>query len=155
MEYKLSQTDIERYYDYLCYDVLKNQSDKQAIYNAARSKSPLKKALNVYFRNILGLKDFYKQIVNELKDENSHLQSVIKKALIRFKPIHDEFVSKREKSSSDTIEVPPIEAGFTDDYKEIKVKKNVYDKFYYLKVDKSGGNELEFIDFLESNSKVK
>jgi hypothetical protein len=155
MEYKLSDSDITRYYDYLCYDVLKKQSDEQAIYNAARSKSPLKAALNTYFKNILGLKNFYPQIINELNNEKSHIQYVIKEALIKFKVIHDELVSTKEKLEPNLVEIPPSELGFTDEYKVMDVKKNVYDKFYFPKIDRSSGNELNFIDFLEKNRKVK
>ncbi len=155
-EYELSRTDIERYYDFLCYDTLKKQSDEQAIYNAARSKSPLKKALNVYFKNVLGLNGFYyPQIINELNNQFSKLQKVIKEALINFKPIHDAEVRSKEKISLPKIEIPPEELGFTDEYKIMDVKKNVYDRFYTPKNDKSNGNELEFIDFLENNEKVE
>jgi hypothetical protein len=156
VEYKLSQTDIEKYYNYLCYEVLKSQSEEQAIYNASRSKSPLKSAINVYFRNILGLKDFYSSIVNELINEQSNLRKVIKNALIEFKPVHDKLVGEKERNGIiPNLEIPPIELGFTDDYTEIKVLKNVYDKFYFPKNDKSGGNEKNFIDFLENNTKVE
>lgn len=154
-DYQLSETDIERYYDYLCYDVLKKQSDQQAIYNAARSKSPLKKALNVYFKNILGLKNFYPEIINELVNEQSEIQKVIRDALIKFKVFHDSFVEKKERLSTNEVEIPPLELGFTEEYKEIKVNKNVYNKFYFPKNDKSSGNELSFIEFLENNKKVK
>lgn len=53
------------------------------------------------------------------------------------------------------IEIPSLELGFTDDYYELKdVKKNVYDKFYFPKNDKSEGNEISFIIFLENNDNV-
>ncbi len=153
--YELSATDIERYYDYLCYYTLKKQSDEQAIYNATRSKSPLKKAINTYFKNILGLTNFYPQIINELNNEHSAIQNVIKQSLTNFKPIHDSIVNEKEKSSQIEVEVPPKELGYTDEYKEMYVKKNVYDIFYIPKIDKSNQNELKFIDFLENNDKVK
>jgi type III restriction enzyme len=157
VNFDLSQIDIEKTYDWLCYKVLKEQSESAGIYNAARSKSPLKKAINVYFRKILGLNisEQYKAIINELSNQDSHLCRVITDALKSFRPIHDKIVKEKERQSESEIDIPPCELGFTDDYKTMYVNKNAYDNFYTPKIDKSEGNEPNFINFIDNHPNVK
>ena len=151
-EFSLSQTDIERLYNNLCFRELKQQTVDEAKYNSARSWSPLKSALNVYFGERLNLErnNYYQIIINELLDSNSELKIAIHEALINFRQQCD--LTIKEKESEDKIEIfiPENEKSFTDEYEEYEVSKNVYDIFYIKKEYARIKNETLFIEFLES-----
>lgn len=158
ISYSFSEMDVEKLYNLLCFNELKKQEDEKASYNASRSWSPLKMAINVYFEDILGYADssYYPIVVSELLNENSELKKAIYKALVDFRPIHDSIVKEKNEEFSLDINIPNKENSFTDDYEEIgNIHKNAYDKFYLLKDYTGKQNELKFInDILEKNKNI-
>jgi len=151
-DYHFSQLDIERNYNLLCFEELKKQDVDDAKYNPSRSWNPFKKALNAWSETRLGLDKniWYKVIVNELLNRDSELQKAIHKALIEFRVIYN--IEVKEKAEKDIFDIfiPEKEVNFTDDFEEIEVSKNVYEKFYIRKDYKGKENETKFIEFLES-----
>jgi type III restriction enzyme len=151
-DYHFSQLDIERLYNLLCFEELKKQQLDDAKYNPSRSWGQLKQVLNVWFSTRFGLDRsiWYKVIVNELLNPDSELKKAIHKALIEFREVyHTTIIEKEEKDIFD-IFIPEKEVNFTDDFEEIEVSKNVYEKFYIRKIYKGKENETKFIEFLES-----
>jgi type III restriction enzyme len=151
-DYHFSQLDIERLYNVLCFEELKKQQLDDAKYNPSRSWGQLKQVLNVWFSTRFGFERslWYKIIVNELLNSNSELKKSIHKALIEFREVyHTTIIEKEEKDIFD-IFIPEKEVNFTDDFEEIEVSKNVYEKFYIRKIYKGKENETKFIEFLES-----
>ena len=168
-DYSLSEIDIQKLYNLLCFQELKKQENEEAKYNPSRSWSPLKEALNVYFGERIGMdnEDYYKVLVNELLNPNSELKKVISEALIKFRKEHDKKVQEKEGKEEITIFIPEKEKCFTNDFetldgsrveinlfnqnqdKERSIKKNVYQEFYLKKRYHGRDNELKFIEFLE------
>jgi type III restriction enzyme len=152
IEYSFSDMDIEKLYNLLCFEELKKQEDDKAKYNPSRSWSSLKKALNVYFREYLGMDIFYPIIINELSKTiiESELKKAIYNALVDFRPIHDKIVQGKDEEKRFNIAVPAIENSFTSDYMEIhNINKNAYKNFYLLNNYPGRENEVKFINFLE------
>lgn len=153
VSYTFSDYDITRLYDWLCFKELKEQEDVRAQYNPSRSWGALKKALNVYFQDVLQIPDYYDVIVNELLKTplESELKRAIHKALLDFRPIHDQIIEAKDEERLLRILVPNREISFTDDYEHLSgIKQNAYDKFFFPKEDYPGKrNEYKFITFLE------
>ncbi|BBM89968.1 hypothetical protein COTS27_01686 [Spirochaetota bacterium] len=167
--YNLSEMDIQKLYNLLCFRELKNQENEKAKYNPSRSWSPLKEALNVYFGEIVGMDStkYYKILVNEFLNPDSELKKAIHLALIEFRKIHDDKIQETEGKEKITISIPEKEKCFTNDFEllsgqeiqpnffnqdssNISPHKNVYQKFYLKKSYHGRDNELNFIRFLET-----
>ena len=153
VSYTFSDYDITRLYDWLCFKELKEQKDARAQYNPSRSWGALKKALNVYFQDVLQVPDYYDVIVNELLKTplESELKKAIYKALLDFRPIHDQIIEAKDEERLLRILVPNREISFTDDYEHLpEINRNAYDKFFFPREDYPGKkNEYKFITFLE------
>ena len=153
VSYTFSDYDITRLYDWLCFKELKEQKDARAQYNPSRSWGALKKALNVYFQDVLQVPDYYDVIVNELLKTplESELKKAIYKALLDFRPIHDQIIEAKDEERLLRIIVPNREISFTDDYEHLpEINRNAYDKFFFPREDYPGKkNEYKFITFLE------
>ncbi len=152
IDYHFSQLDIERLYNLLCYEELKKQELDEAKYNPSRSWGQLKMALNVWFRRRLGLDDslFYKIIVNELSNPNSELKKAIHKSFVDFRETYNIEIKEKEEKDIFDLDIPEKEVSFTEDFEELEVSKNVYEKFYIKKEYRGKDNETKFIDFLET-----
>lgn len=158
IEYSFSDIDIEKLYNLLCFEELRKQEDDKAKYNPSRSWSSLKKALNVYFREYLGMDNFYPLIINELSKTviASELKRAIYNALVDFRPIHNKIVQGKDEEKRFNITVPAMENSFTSDYIEIaNIKKNAYLNFYLLNNYPGRDNEVKFVNFLEQIGNVK
>ena len=171
-QYQLSQIDVQKLYNLLCFQELKSQENDKAKYNPSRSWGPLKEALNVYFINRIGLDrgDCYKIIVNELLKSNSELKKAIFQALINFREEYELEIQKKEKEEKIALLIPEKEKCFTDEYEKLErielmedrsrpqeshiidISKNVYRDFYLKKNYSGRDNEKRFIHFLESQS---
>ena len=153
-QYNLSQQDIEKLYNLLCFRELKKQEKEEAKYNPSRSWSPLKSALNVYFGDRLGLEkeDYYKILINEFLKENnnSELKKAIKQALIDFRKKYNLEIGERKKIEEIQVFIPEKEKCFTNDFEEVRGEKNVYEKFYLKREYLGRENEISFINFLKS-----
>jgi type III restriction enzyme len=173
LEYHFSESDIERYYNLLCYNELNNQVNELAKYNPSRSWGQLKQALNVWFdtRFKLDREKWYKVIVNDLLKTESHLKKAINKSLIDFREKYEIKIKENDKKEELEVLLPPDEVSYTDDYSEIvnsdlsnifdgnseitHINKNVYNKFYLKKVYNGRINELKFINYLENQENVE
>lgn len=173
LNYHFSPLDIERLYNLLCFEELKKQGDEEAKFNPSRSWSPLKKALNVWFNTRIGLDSsvYYPVIVNELLKESSKLKTAISRALKAFREKYEIEIKEKEEKDVFDLELPEKEVSFTDDYEEIqeikpennlfdhkqktiKICKNAYNKFYLKKEYSGRKNEINFIQFLESQKNI-
>jgi type III restriction enzyme len=155
-DFTFSRNDIEKLYNLLCFEELEKQENDIAKYNPSRSWSALKKALNVWFNKRFQLhrEKFYLIIVNDLLKNDSFLKIVINEALIGFRKEYE--IKLKEKDGKELVNViiPQKELSFTDDFEELKVSKNVYERFYNRKKYKGKDNEEDFIKFLEVQENI-
>ncbi len=155
-EFNFSRNDIEKLYNLLCFEELEAQEKDVAKYNPSRSWSALKKALNVWFHKKLGFhrEKIYTIIVNDLLKEDSYLKQVIHKALVGFREEYSLKLKDTDGKESLSVTLPQKELGFTDDFEELAVSKNVYNKFYSRKKYLGKENEEQFINFLETQKNI-
>jgi type III restriction enzyme len=157
---EMSQNDVERLYNLLCFQALAKQTEEKKKYAPERSYSKLKTALNVWFERFYQSRaEWYRVIVKDLlksQHGNSVLAKVIDEALDKYRPLQEAEVGKREENKKQivTVEIPPVERSFTDLFEELEVQKSALSPFYMEKDYDGKQNESNFIDFLENNSKV-
>lgn len=148
---EMSQHDIERLYNLVCFNIIGKQTDENKKFAPERSWGKLKTALNVWLLPILGddRTQAYKVILTDLLKESSVLKQIIGEALEVYRPLRDQEVNKKSARAKriETIEIPRSSLFFTDNYEEMKVKRSAMEPFYITKdvVD----NEKSFIKFLE------
>jgi type III restriction enzyme len=155
---EMSQHDLERLYNLLCFKFISQQVDENKKFAPERSWGKLKTAINVWLLNITerNRQDIYKLVVNDLLNQSSTLAPVISTALEKYRPIREKEVNKKSERSKriEIIEIPQESLFFTDQYEEINVKKSALKPFYIERDYKGEDNEKEFIKFLESNKDV-
>jgi type III restriction enzyme len=123
---EMSVSDVEKTFNYLCYQLLKEQEDEQAKYsNIARSWSVLKSAVRIWFKGTLGDDSsyFYRVFVKDIqKGPESVLRPAITKGLRDFKPIAQKLIEEKKKEA-EAKEAPMFsiqkEYRYTDDYEEV------------------------------------
>jgi type III restriction enzyme len=156
----MSTNDVEKTFNYLCYQLLKEQTEEQAKYtNVARAWSVLKSAIRIWFRSVLS-KDsdyYYRVFVKDIhKGAGSKFRPAITKALSEFKPIAQEILKHREKQQEER-EAPIFEIqasyDFTDDYEIIPQKHSALDEVFLLQSYRGKENEMKFIEYIESKDK--
>jgi type III restriction enzyme len=154
LDYRFSQSDIEKLYNLLCFEELQKQQIEDAKYNPSRSWGQLKQALNVWFSTRFGLDRsvWYKITVNELLNQNSELKKSIQKALIEFRETYNIEIKEKEEKDIFELTIPEQEISFTEDFEELNTAKNAYEKLYIKKNYKGRDNEIKFIEFLESQN---
>jgi type III restriction enzyme len=154
-EQEMSQNDIERLYNLLCFKLLSQQTDENRKFAPERSWGKLKTALNVWLmgKYKVSRQDAYKIIVNDLIDKASLLAPVISDTLLAYRPIRDHEVNKKSVRSKhiESIEIPRETLFFTDQYEVLKVKKCAMDPFWIEKAYSGRTNEENFVKFLESD----
>jgi len=161
VELEMSHQDIEKTFNYLCFEILKEQTEKDAkITNIARSWSPLKSAIRVWFKGVF--KDnssyYYKVFIYDvLKRESSVFRQAITKSLKDYRPILQVLV--KEKLQKIEKEETPIftiqdEYAYTDDFEELEQKLCVLEKYYIRKVYDGRQNEEKFMSYLDSKDGV-
>lgn len=156
---EMSVSDVEKTFNYLCYQVLKEQQDEQAKYaNVARSWSVLKSAIRVWFKNVLGDDSsyFYRIFVKDIqKGPESVLRPALTKALRDFKPIALKLVEEKQKQTEER-ESPVFsiqrEYLYTDDYEEVPQKLCALEKFYLLPSYSGRDNETKFATYLDKKA---
>ncbi len=124
--------------------------------NIARSWSPLKSAIRVWFKSILSENsDYYYMIfINDInKEASSVLRPAITQAIKDYKPLLQKIIEERRKLHEER-EAPIFtiqgEYWFTEDYEEIGSKLCVLDKCYFLKEYACKINELRFKDYIDT-----
>lgn len=154
--FTFSRNDIEKLYNLLCFEELEKQENNIAKYNPSRSWSALKKALNVWFNKRFQLhrEKFYLIIVNDLLKNDSFLKVVINEALIGFRKEYEIKLKEKDRKELLNVFIPQKELSFSDDFEEIKVSKNVYERFFNRKKYKGKENEEDFIKYLEEQKNI-
>jgi type III restriction enzyme len=154
---EMSQNDVEKTFNYLCFQLLKEQTeDKAKITNIVRSWSPLKSAIRVWMKNVLSINsDFYYRIF--IKDIQNGASSVFRpsltKALKDYRPILEKILAERAKRNEEK-EAPIFtiqdDYSYTEDYEILSAELNVLEKFYIRKEYDGKPNEIEFIRYIDS-----
>lgn len=153
---EMSVSDVEKTFNYLCFQLLKEQEDEKAKYsNIARSWSVLKSAIRIWFKGVLGDDSnyFYRVFIKDLqKGAESVLRPAITKALRDFKPIAQKLIEDKKKEAEEK-EAPVFtiqqEYRYTDDYKEVEQQLYALDKLFLLPTYQGRDNEIKFINYLD------
>ncbi len=155
-EIELSNYNIEKLYNLMCFDVLKKQEDNKAKYNVARSWRTIKSSLNSWFESRTGIDDcdiVYPIFVNDFLSSTSAFKQIIYHALIEFRTIvtnKTEYVIK-----NNSVKIPLYEDSFNEKYSQIdNINKCAFDKFYLLSEYDGRDNELNFIKYIDNLSSV-
>lgn len=155
---EMSQHDLERLYNLLCFKHISRQVDENKKFAPERSWGKLKTALNVWLLKTTekDRQSIYTIAVNDLLSQTSILAPILGIALEKYRPIREKEVNKKSERSKriETIEIPRETLFFTDQYEEMSVRKSALKPFYIEKNYKGEDNEKEFIKFLESNKDV-
>ena len=156
-EITLSEYNIEKLYNLLCFNSLKDQTEDNAKYNVARSWRTIKSSINSWFESRTGIDDYtkiYPIIVNDLISNNSHLKKVIYNSLVEFRGL---IGNKTEYTIKDNkVSIPLLEDSFNDKYEQINnIKKNAMNRFYLLKEYDGRENELNFIKYIDSLDNIE
>ncbi len=156
VELEMSHQDIEKTFNYLCFEILKEQTEKEAkITNIARSWSPLKSAIRVWFKGIFNEDSsyYYKVFIFDvLKGESSIFKQAITQALKNYRPILQKLLAeKQEKTEKEETPIFTIkdEYAYTEDYEKIDQKLCVLEKFYIRKDFDGRENELKFMKYID------
>jgi type III restriction enzyme len=160
VDLEMSTNDVEKTFNYLCYHLLREQTDEKAKYtNIARSWSVLKSAIRIWFKSVLNDDSnyYYRIFVKDIqKGASSKFRPAITKALIDFKPTAQQILKDKKKQQEEK-ETPLFEImeryDFTDDYEEITQKLYALDKLFILKSYKGKENETKFIEYIDSKTK--
>lgn len=153
----LSQYNIEKLYNLLCFNFLKDQKDEAAKYNVARSWRTVKSAINAWFTSRTEIYDsekYYPILVNDLLQENSHLKMILYKTLIRFRG----YVGNKTAYSISDIDVmiPVSDDSYNGLYEEVTYnKKYALDKLYLKKEYDGRENEINFIKYIDSLENIE
>jgi len=155
---EMSRNDIEKTFNYYCYKILKEQTEDDAkISNIARSWSPLKSAVRVWFKKVLNSDDsgyYYKIFINDInKNEGSAIRPAITQAIKEYKPILQKIIEEKRKLEEQR-EAPIFtikdEYWFTDDYEEIETSLCALNKCYLLKDYIGKINETQFLKYIDA-----
>lgn len=165
-EYEISRNDIERLFNFWCYRILVEQTENcTKVSNVARSWGPLKSALRVWFKSMLGIDsiDYYKIFIADInKEQSSVFRKAISYALKEYYPIRKSFLEKRKKSieakEKIKFEIKP-EYSYNDDFETLPEEQyssrlSVVQPFYIRKDYKGRINEIQFIKYLESKADI-
>lgn len=160
VDLEMSTNDVEKTFNLICYQLLKEQTDDQARFtNIARSWSVLKSGIRIWMKSVFGEDSnyYYRVFVADInKGASSKFRPAITKALKDFKPIAKKLLEKK-KQEQEEREAPTFtiqtEYGYTEDYEEIPQKLCALDSFYVLKDYKGKENEMRFKDYIDAKSK--
>lgn len=159
---EVSQNDIEKTFNYFCWKLLTEQTEEDAkISNIARSWSPLKSALRVWFRSSISQNSdyYYRIFVADInKGASSVFRPAISKALKDYRPILNELVQTKLQKQVLTLSKPfQLNDFYTypDSYSEFPVKHCALEPFLIQSENYAGKeNEVSFIEFLEQQGSM-
>ncbi|MDD5693122.1 MAG: DEAD/DEAH box helicase family protein [Patescibacteria group bacterium] len=164
LEIEMSTNDVEKTFNYICYQLLQEQDNEEAKYtNIARSWSTLKSAIRIWLKKTISEDSdyFYRVFVRDInKGASSKFRPAITKALIDFKPIAKQILDEK-KVSHEKKEAPVFtiqdEYSFTEDYVAEDQKLCALNEYYVLKDDYKGKkNEMDFKNYIDGlSSSVK
>jgi len=157
---EMSTNDVEKTFNFFCYQLLKEQTDDKAKYtNIARSWGVLKSAVRIWFKSVLSDDSnyYYRVFVKDIqRGASSKFKPAITKALSDFKPIAQKILKEKKKQREEKeTSIFKIEEryDFTDDYEEVPQKLCVLDKLFVLKNYKGIKNELNFVKYIDGKNK--
>lgn len=153
---EMSVSDVEKTFNYLCYQLLREQEDEKAKYsNIARSWSVLKSAIRIWFKGTLGDDSnyFYRVFIKDVqRGPESVLRPAITKALRDFKPISQKLIEEKKKEAEEK-EAPVFtiqpEYRYSDDYQVVEQSLYALDNLYLLPTYQGRDNEIKFVNYLE------
>lgn len=159
VDFEMSQNDLEKTFNYLCYQVLKEQTDEASrITNFARSWSPLKAALRIWLKGIFGpnIGLYYRVFVYDiLQNASSKFRPAITKSLKEYRPILNKILEERHKKQKDKeatiFKVSDLVYQYTEDYVEVK-QKNCVMESCYLRDYTGRQNEEKFVNYIDSKT---
>jgi type III restriction enzyme len=157
----MSKNDVEKTFNYLCLQLLTEQTDEMAKYNnVARAWGVFKSAIRLWFQDVLSKNSdyYYRVFIKDIqKGASSKLRPAITKALIGFKPIAQEILKEKKRKQEEQGAIPfeiREQYDFTDDYEPITPQKLcALDQCFVPISYKGKDNEKRFIDYLESKDK--
>jgi len=160
--HEMSENDVEKLFNYFCYEVLTEQTDEDAkITNVARSWNRLKSALRVWNKNTLNFTgiQFYKIFINDmLRDAASVFRPAITKAIKDYKPtlrrVLEEKRRRIEQKKKPVFHFNPSYA-FTDDYETMEQHRCILDPCYIKKDYTGRENEERFIEYIDASARIK
>lgn len=153
----MSRNDVEKTFNYFCYKLLKEQTEEEAkISNVARSWSPLKSAIRVWFKKIFGSNSdyYYRVFINDInKEASSKFRPALTQAIKYYKPILKKIIQEKRKLQEQK-EAPIFtiqeEYAYTEDYGEVECDLCALDKSYFLKEYNGKINEAMFREYIDS-----
>ena len=162
VDFEISQNDIEKTFNFLCYQVLKDQTDEEAkITNVARSWSPLKSAIRVWLKEIFGndIPTIYRIFVYDiLRGASSKFRPAITKALKEYRPILNEILAKRyikqKEKEAPIFKFKDLEYSYTDDYIEIE-QSNCVMESCFIRDYIGKENEERFINYIDESEEIE
>ena len=158
---EMSQNDVEKTFNYLCWQLLQEQTEDNArITNLARSWSPLKSAIRVWMKSVFGENSdyYYRIFIKDIqKGASSVFRPAITQALKDYRPILEKILRERSKKNEEK-ETPIFTIqesySFTDDYEIMPAQICVLEEFYIRKDNYDGKqNEVNFIKYLDNKKK--
>lgn len=152
----MSRNDVEKTFNYICYSLLKEQTEERAkISNIARSWSPLKSAIRVWFKKIFGNNSdyYYRLFIYDInKEASSIFRPAITNAIKEYRPILQKIIEekrkKQEKKEAPTFAIQE-EYSYTEDYKEVDTNLCALDKSYFRKDYTGKLNEARFRKYID------
>jgi type III restriction enzyme len=160
-DYEISRNDVEKLFNWYCFQLLSEQTDKEAkVSNISRSWSPLKSAFRVWLKRSFDQDSdrYYRILINDLnKDRSSVFREALTTTLKKYYPVKMKFLEERkkdiEKREASIFEIKE-EYTFTEDYAEPTEEEGTSNlsaiQPFYLKKEYTGRiNELKFLNFLE------
>ena len=157
---EMSRNDVEKTFNYYCYNLLKEQTEDEAkISNIARSWSPLKSAIRVWLKSIIGddSDHYYRVFINDInKDASSIFRPALTQAIKDYKPILQKIIEERRKLQEKRdapIFTIQEEYSYNSDYEEIETSLCALDKCFFQKDYEGKINESKFIDYIDKKKK--
>ena len=154
---EMSQNDVEKTFNYLCFQLLKEQTeDKAKVSNIARSWSPLKSGLRVWMKNIIDPDSnyYYRVFIKDIQQGASSIfRPAITQALKEYRPILEKILIERAKQNEEkeaSIFTIKEFYSFTDDYEVLPAQLNVLEDFYIRKDYDGKLNEVDFINYIDN-----
>jgi len=161
LDFEVSHNDIEKTFNYFCYQLLKEQTDDDAkISNVSRSWAPFKSALRIWLKTAFGdnYQYYYKVFVFDiLKGALSKFRPAITKALKDYKPIIKEILKDRQKKIEEKESLFftfKDYYSYSDEYIEIEQKKCLYEKCF-IRNELGKNNEENFIKYIDKKDSIE
>ena len=154
---RLIKQEVEYMSNHVCYDFLSKHDNKSAKFSG-KSYKILRNSISVWLENDVPIRENrYSILVNLLdkKDGDTKFQNFLTGTLVSYREkYHKPIQAKRFKDTD--ISIPPKQMSFSNNYeKQSDIKKNVYQKFYFIKKKLIGGQtESDFIDFIDKQDNV-